>query len=127
MKKRSEKSYDYSPIALRGLARHKMPPPSFRMKDKKKDGNKNACRSKEHWYNNNMTATEMQPQFDRARNGSLFDRGSADAYYQRAYAPHWYPEGTYKGARVENLTSEETEEYRKGFQYQESTGEYKQY
>ena len=73
-----------------------------------------------------MTATEMQPQFDRERNGSLFDRGRADAFYQRAYAPHWYPEGTYQGARVDRLTSEETEEYRKGFQYQESTGVFKQ-
>lgn len=47
MKKVKAKSFDYSPIALRGLARHKMPPPSFRMKDKKKDGAKKACRSKE--------------------------------------------------------------------------------
>ena len=74
-----------------------------------------------------MTATEMQPQFDRERNGSLFDRGRADAFYQRAYAPHWYPAGTYQGPRVENLTSEEIEEYRKGFQYQVSTGVFKGY
>jgi hypothetical protein len=74
-----------------------------------------------------MTATKMLPQFDRKRNGALFDRGSADAYYRRAFAPHWYPEGTYRGPRVENLTSEEIEEYRKGFQYQESTGDFKEY
>jgi len=74
-----------------------------------------------------MTATKMQPQFDRKRHGALFDRGSADAYYRRAFAPHWYPEGTYRGPRVENLTSEEIEEYRKGFQYQESTGDFKEY
>lgn len=72
-----------------------------------------------------MTDTEMLPQFDRYRNGSLFDRGCADKYYGRAYAPHWYPKGTYKGERVENLTSDEIEEYRKGFQYQESTGKFK--
>ncbi len=71
--------------------------------------------------------TDSLPQFDRKRNGSLFDRGSCDAYYRRQFAPHWYPEGTYKGERVVHLTSEETEEYRKGFQYQESTGVYKEY
>ena len=74
-----------------------------------------------------MTATEMLPQFDRKRHGSLFERGSADAYYRRAYDPHWYPEGTYNGPRIVNLTSEEIEEYRKGFQYQVSTGVFKGY
>jgi hypothetical protein len=67
------------------------------------------------------------PQFDRNKNGSLFDRGSADAYYRRAFEPHWYPAGTYVGEKVENLTSEEIEEYRKGFKYQESTGVFKNY
>ena len=68
-----------------------------------------------------------QPQFDRKRHGGLFDRGEADAYYRRAFSPHWYPEGTYRGDAVTNLTSEEIEEYRKGFQYQESTGDFKEY
>jgi len=71
--------------------------------------------------------TETLSQFDRKRNGSLFDRGAADAYYRREFAPHWYPEGTYNGLRVVHLTSEEIEEYRKGFQYQQSTGVFKQY
>lgn len=74
-----------------------------------------------------MINTETLPQFDRNRNGSLFDRGTADAYYDRAFAPHWYPEGTHKGNRIEDLTSEEIEEYRKGYQHQESTGDFKQY
>lgn len=65
--------------------------------------------------------------FDRKRNGSLFDRGSADAYYHRAFEPHWYPEGTYNGEKITNLTSEEIEEYRAGFKYQESTGVFKEY
>lgn len=73
-----------------------------------------------------MTATTL-PQFDRERNGSLFDRGTADAYYRRAFAPHWYPKGTYKGERIENLTSEELEEYRKGYNYQEVSGVFKEY
>jgi hypothetical protein len=66
-----------------------------------------------------------QPQFDRKRHGGLFDRGSADAYYRRAFSPHWYPQGTGHGDAIIDLTSEEIEEYRKGFQYQESTGEFK--
>lgn len=71
--------------------------------------------------------TDNLPQFDRNRHGSLFDRGSADAYYRRAFAPHWYPEGTGRGKRIEHLTSEESEEYRKGYAYQESLGEFKEY
>lgn len=70
---------------------------------------------------------ESLPQFNRFSNGSLYDRGSADAYYRRHYDPHWYPGGTYKGEKIVNLTSEEIEEYRKGFQYQESTGVFKEY
>lgn len=33
--------------------------------------------------------------------GSPADRGSADAYYWRDADPHWWPEGTGKGIRVE--------------------------
>jgi hypothetical protein len=51
--------------------------------------------------------TKTLPQFDRNNHGSLFDRGSADAYYRRAFEPHWYPEGTYNGEKITNLTSEE--------------------
>jgi hypothetical protein len=71
--------------------------------------------------------TKTLPQFDRNNHGSLFDRGGADAYYRRAFEPHWYPEGTYNGEKITNLTSEEIEEYRKGFQYQESTGVFNEY
>ena len=74
-----------------------------------------------------MQDTDNLPQFDRKRHGGLFDRGSADAYYRRPFSPHWYPEGTGRGECIENLTSEEIEEYRKGFQYQESTGVFKEY
>lgn len=33
--------------------------------------------------------------------GSPADRGSADAYYWRESDPHWWPEGTGKGIRIE--------------------------
>jgi|TARA_E500000318_G_C3561364_1_gene213603 hypothetical protein len=36
----------------------------------------------------------------RPRHGSPEDRGSADRYYGRNPAPHWYPQGTYKGEEI---------------------------
>jgi hypothetical protein len=54
-------------------------------------------------------------QFDRNRHGSLYDRGSADSYYRRPKDPHWYPEGTYHGKKVTNLTEEEIKEYMLGY------------
>ena len=55
------------------------------------------------------------PQFDRQLHGSLYDRGSADAYYHRRPDPHWYPKGTYNGARIDSLTKEEVDEYMMGY------------
>lgn len=63
-----------------------------------------------------------RPQFDRFKHGGLFDRGSADAYYHRDASPHWYPEGTGHGERIEKLTDEEIQEYLAGYEYQKSTG-----
>jgi hypothetical protein len=71
--------------------------------------------------------TVKAPQFDRKRHGGLHDRGSADAYYGRAASPHWYPLGTGKGERVENLTEEEIAEYQAGYDGQIASGEFKQY
>ena len=51
------------------------------------------------------------------KHGSPQDRGSADAYYGRSYDPHWYPNGTYKGDRIElaNMTPAEIVEYTYGY------------
>ncbi len=59
--------------------------------------------------------------------GSPFDRGSADSYYGRAQAPHWYPEGTYKGVRVESrdMSMKELREYFRGYEYNERFGDKK--
>jgi hypothetical protein len=73
-------------------------------------------------FENILTRGEMQ--FDRNRNGSLYDRGNSDSYYGRAREPHWYPDGTYQGERITELTNKEIEEYNKG--YDENT-EYKDY
>lgn len=47
------------------------------------------------------------------KSGSPADRGSADAYYGREYDPHYWPEGTHKGTRVEkeDMTEQQIEEY----------------
>ena len=74
-----------------------------------------------------MADNESKPQFDRKRHGGLYDRGGADAYYRRAASPHWYPEGTARGERVTNLTEEEKEEYREGYQVQFDSGDFKEY
>lgn len=74
-----------------------------------------------------MTTKETLPQYDRKRHGSLYDRGSADAYYNRGSSPHWYPLGTGKCMPVTDLTLEEKEEYRNGYQDQCNSGEFKEY
>jgi hypothetical protein len=67
------------------------------------------------------------PQFDRKRHGSLYDRGSADSYYGRPRDPHWWPNGSYDGEPIENLTAEEREEYRAGYDHNERYGDKKDY
>jgi hypothetical protein len=64
----------------------------------------------------------MQNQFNRKQHGSLFDRGSADSYYGRPQEPHWYPEGSYNGNIVTDLTPEEVQEYLAGYDHNEQFG-----
>jgi hypothetical protein len=67
------------------------------------------------------------PQFDRERHGGLYDRGSADSYYHRPRRPHWYPEGTYNGDPVTELTAEEIAEYMAGYDHNEQFGDKKEW
>ena len=62
----------------------------------------------------------MSQSFSTAH-GSPRDRGSADRYYGRPFNPHWYPEGTGKGSRVElqDMTADEIVAYTKGFNEEE--------
>jgi hypothetical protein len=60
-----------------------------------------------------------------AAHGGPFDRGSADSYYGRGRDPHYYPQGTYKGDRVERLTAEQVEAYYAGYDYNEQFGDKK--
>lgn len=58
-------------------------------------------------------------------NGGPFDRGAADSYYRRPRAPHKYPDGTYNGERITDLTEEEREAYHAGFDDNEESGSFK--
>jgi hypothetical protein len=59
--------------------------------------------------------------------GNAFDRGSADSYYGRRRDPHYWPEGTYKGTRVEaeQMTDSQLEAYHAGYDYNEQFGDKK--
>jgi hypothetical protein len=57
--------------------------------------------------------------------GSLFDRGSADSYYGRPCDPHYYPQGSYNGERVTDLTDEQVKEYLAGYDWNEKHGDKK--
>ena len=59
--------------------------------------------------------------------GSPFDRGAADSYYGRPQDPHWFPEGTYKGRRIDSpdMTMKELRAYFAGYEYNEQHGDKK--
>ncbi len=66
--------------------------------------------------------------FDRSH-GSPFDRGAADSWYSRPQDPHWYPEGSYRGKRIESqdMTIAEMRAYFMGYEYNEQFGGKKDY
>ena len=60
--------------------------------------------------------------------GSPYDRGGADFWYHRPRDPHWYPEGTYRGERIDptnGMTEQEIKEYHLGYDDAEEWGEQK--
>lgn len=68
---------------------------------------------------------------DRRAKGSLFERGQADSYYNRAYRPHYggaglcMKTGRDTGPKVEVFTPEEREEYKAGYDNNEFEGIHK--
>lgn len=60
-----------------------------------------------------------------ATHGGCFDRGAADSYYNRDRNPHYYPEGTYNGERIVDLTESQLEAYHAGYDYNEQYGDKK--
>lgn len=57
--------------------------------------------------------------------GSLWDRGSADSYYGRPRDPHYYPDGSYNGERITDLTPEQVKEYLDGYEWNNKYGDKK--
>lgn len=66
--------------------------------------------------------------FDK-KHGSPFDRGAADSWYSRPQEPHWYPEGTGRGKRIESkdMSIAEMRAYFAGYEYNEQFGGKKEY
>jgi hypothetical protein len=64
--------------------------------------------------------------FDRTH-GSPFDRGAADSYYHRPLDPHWYPEGSYRGDRIEAAAMHgiQLRAYAMGYEFNERFGDKK--
>jgi hypothetical protein len=73
-----------------------------------------------------QTAAADKKQYDK-RHGGPYDRGSADAYYHRPPNPHYYVGNSYSSERVEDLTEEELEAYKKGYDEQIESGDFKQW
>ena len=45
------------------------------------------------------------------RHGGPYDRGAADAYYRRSFAPHYFEGDTYQTPRI-HITDKNSEEYK---------------
>lgn len=54
------------------------------------------------------------------RHGGPFDRGGADAYYQRPKKPHKYKGDTGRGDPITDLTPEEIDAYNFGYDNNEA-------
>lgn len=52
-----------------------------------------------------------------SRHGGAYDRGSADKYYHRGFAPHYYIGDTYNSTRIEevDMSEEEIAAYTAGY------------
>lgn len=70
---------------------------------------------------------EINGQLYDQRHGGPFDRGSADNYYHRSFAPHYYRGDTHASERVElaDMTAEEIVAYTAGYRYNEQHGDKK--
>ena len=67
--------------------------------------------------------TEVLKEFEK-RHGGAYDRGSADAYYQRAFEPHYYVADSYYSVRVTDLTPPEIAAYKAGFDGEDDRKQY---
>lgn len=63
------------------------------------------------------------------RHGGPYDRGSADSYYGRAFAPHYFVGSSYNTEKIElrEMTVEEIVAYTKGYKDNEESGSHKEW
>ena len=61
-------------------------------------------------------------QFHRGTHGCLYDRGSADSYYDRAPSPHYGGVGGHSGDRVVVTDDVSIAEYMAGYRDNEESG-----
>lgn len=63
------------------------------------------------------------------RHGGPWDRGGADSYYRREFIPHFFSGATYQSNRVDEgeMSADELEAYRAGYDYNEEIGYYKEW
>ena len=63
------------------------------------------------------------------RHGGPYDRGGADSYYRRWYNPHYFVGATNFSERIEqeDMTEEEIEAYRAGYNDNEEEGNFKEW
>lgn len=61
-----------------------------------------------------------------SRHGGAYDRGSADAYYQRPANPHYFTGATYSSTRIPecDMSEEEIAAYYQGYYDQDDRKEY---
>lgn len=77
----------------------------------------------------NEIGVEYKGEIYLQAHGSPFDRGSADSYYGRPRMPHYWPEGTGHGTMVEekDMTPEEVKAYHAGYEFNEESGDKKEW
>lgn len=61
--------------------------------------------------------------------GSPYDRGSADAYYQRPFKPHYFLRATHQSYEFsqDEMSAIEIDEYTDGYNHQIKLGIFKEY
>lgn len=76
-----------------------------------------------------MQAEATRSAYYDTRHGGPFDRGQADAWYGRAFNPHYFVADTYSTPRIEmsQMTAAEITAYTVGYRDQEATGDRKEW
>ena len=64
---------------------------------------------------------------DPRRHGGPYDRGRADSYYRRPFAPHYFVGDTYSSPKVSavDMSAAEVAAYARGFEDNEREGDFK--